>query len=47
MHAEDTISVATGALDEPHDLTLRAHIFVKDKGSYYQISDDEEQIAKE
>ncbi len=38
-HAEDTISFALGALDEPTGLVLEKHIFVKDKGDYYDIAD--------
>ncbi|MCE8007218.1 GFA family protein [Aestuariivita sp.] len=38
--AEDTISIAMGALDAPTGLTLGRHIFVADKGDYYTITDD-------
>ena len=37
---EDTISVAMGSLDEPTGLHLAKHIFVADKGDYYDITDD-------
>ncbi len=33
------IAVAAGSLDEPTGLTLAGHIFVADKGDYYQIAD--------
>ncbi|CUH75534.1 GFA family protein [Tropicibacter naphthalenivorans] len=39
-HAEDTISFALGALDNPTGITLEKHIFTKDKGDYYAITDD-------
>ena len=39
-HDEDTISIALGALDTPTRLRLERHIFVADKGDYYDIADD-------
>lgn len=36
---EDQISVAMGALDAPTGVQLSRHIFVADKGDYYDISD--------
>ena len=38
-HDEDTISFALGAVDGPTGLTLEKHIFVADKGDYYEIAD--------
>ena len=38
-HDEDTISFALGALEKPTGLTLQRHIFVEDKGDYYDIAD--------
>ena len=38
-HDEDTISFALGALDEPTGIRLESHIFVADKGDYYEIAD--------
>jgi len=35
----DIIDVAAGALDNPTGLHLLGHIFVADKGDYYDISD--------
>jgi hypothetical protein len=35
----EEISVALGALDAPTGLTLAEHIFVADKGDYYDIAD--------
>ncbi len=37
---EDTISISMGALAEPTGLKLSKHIFVADKGDYYDISDN-------
>ncbi len=34
-----TISVAAGTLDPPTNLNTAAHIFVADKGDYYEIAD--------
>ena len=38
-HDEDTMSFALGALDQPTGLRLEKHIFVADKGDYYDIAD--------
>ncbi|WP_299348643.1 GFA family protein [uncultured Shimia sp.] len=38
-HAEDTISFALGAIDGPTGMKLEKHIFVSDKGDYYDIAD--------
>ena len=38
-HDEDTISFALGAVDGPTGLNLTKHIFVREKGDYYTISD--------
>jgi len=38
-HDEDTMSFALGALEAPTGLRLEKHIFVKDKGDYYDIAD--------
>ena len=37
---EDQISFALGALDSPTGLKIVKHIFVADKGDYYDIADD-------
>ncbi len=42
---EDTIAISVGSLDEPTGLKLAQHIFVADKGDYYDISDDLPQRA--
>ncbi|WP_324752154.1 GFA family protein [Roseovarius sp. Pro17] len=44
-HDEDTISFALGALDSPTGLRLEKHIFVADKGDYYDIEGDLPQRA--
>ncbi len=36
---KDWIGVAMGAFDKPTDTKLRIHIFVADKGDYYEIAD--------
>lgn len=38
-HDEDTISFSLGAVDGPTGLKLSKHIFVADKGDYYDIAD--------
>ena len=43
---EDTISISMGALSAPTGLKLSKHIFVEDKGDYYDISDDLPQRAQ-
>lgn len=37
--SRDTIAVAMGAFDVPTGTTLARHIFVADKGDYYDIAD--------
>ena len=39
-HDEDTMSFALGSLLAPTGLRLEKHIFVADKGDYYDIADD-------
>ncbi len=38
-HDENTTSFALGAVDGPTGLSLQKHIFVADKGDYYDIAD--------
>ena len=45
-HDEDTISFALGAVDGPTSVTLKKHIFVADKGDYYEIADGLPQSAQ-
>lgn len=35
----DRVSICMGCLDEPTGLKLAGHIFVREKGDYYEISD--------
>ena len=37
---EDTISISMGAIDPPTGTRLARHIFVADKGDYYDIDGD-------
>ena len=39
-HDETTTSFALGAIEGPTGLRLEKHIFVADKGDYYDIADD-------
>ena len=43
----DRIATAFGALDNPTGLKLREHIFVANKGDYYEIADGLPQLEKE
>lgn len=38
-NTEDGMSFSLGAIDEPTGLKLQKHIFVADKGDYYEIAD--------
>ena len=46
MNEEDGIGIAVGALDGETGMTTGRHIFVKDKGDYYDIADDAPQIER-
>lgn len=46
MHGEGSTSIAGGALEGETGLTTAKHIFVKDKGDYYEIEHGPEQIQK-
>ncbi len=37
MPSEGKISIAGGSVETPTDITIKEHIFVADKGDYYQI----------
>ena len=39
MNDEDGIGIAAGCLDNPTGFSLAKHIFVADKGDYYDIAD--------
>ncbi|HHI81995.1 MAG TPA: GFA family protein [Rhizobiales bacterium] len=44
LNGEDGIAIAAGCLDLPTRLHTGKHIFVKDKGDYYEIADKAPQI---
>ncbi len=44
MNDEAGIGIAAGCLDAPTGFHTAKHIFVKDKGDYYEIADDAPQI---
>lgn len=46
MNDEDGIGIAAGCLEAPTGLETGKHIFVKDKGDYYEIADNAPQIDK-
>jgi len=46
MPSDDTIAVCLGALDGETGLSVEKHIFVKDKGDYYELTDDLPKIQK-
>ena len=46
MNEEDGVGIAAGCLDLPTNLKVSQHIFVKDKGDYYDIADGALQIEK-
>jgi hypothetical protein len=46
LDGEYTTSVATGTLDGPTGIKTEQHIFVADKGDYYDIEDGVEQVAQ-
>jgi hypothetical protein len=46
MNDEDGIGIAAGCLDGPTGTQVGKHIFVKDKGDYYEIDDGAPQIER-
>lgn len=42
---EDYTSILAASVDEPSGLRMAKHIFVEDKGDYYEITDDLPQFA--
>ena len=46
MDGEGRIAIGAGTLDRPTHLHTEKHIFVKDKGDYYDIPDRETQIDR-
>jgi len=46
MNDEDGVGIAAGCLDDASNLHVAKHIFVADKGDYYDITDDVEKLDK-
>lgn len=46
LDKEDTTYIATGTMDGSMGLKTELHIFVADKGDYYDIEDGVEQVAQ-
>ena len=46
MNGEDGIGIAAGCLEDTSALRVGKHIFVADKGDYYQMPDDAEVFQK-
>lgn len=46
LNGADEISVLAGAFDSPSGLSGEVHIFVADKGDYYEIADGLPQFAR-
>lgn len=46
LNDEEGGAIAAGCLDEPTNTKLDKHIFVKDKGDYYDIEEDLTKIEK-
>lgn len=44
MNDEEGIGIGAGCLEGPTGLKISQHIFVKDKGDYYDINDDAPQL---
>lgn len=40
QNGADTVSILAGAFDDPTELRGQGHIFVEQKGDYYDIDDD-------
>ncbi len=41
----DWIGVAMGAFEPPTDTTIKVHVFVADKGDYYELADGDQSTA--
>lgn len=46
-HGAERTSVAPGAVDAPTGLSLAGHIYVADKGDYYDLNDGLPQVARD
>lgn len=38
-HSFDTVSILAGSIDAPQGLAVKGHIYVAQKGDYYEITD--------
>ncbi|MGI9450149.1 MAG: GFA family protein [Geminicoccaceae bacterium] len=45
-HDADYIAIAAGSIERPTGLSIKAHIFVEDKGDYYDLDDALPQFPK-
>jgi hypothetical protein len=45
-HDADYIAIAAGSIEQPTGLSIKAHIFVADKGDYYDFDDGLPQFPK-
>lgn len=39
-HSFDTVSILAGSIDDTRGLAVKGHIYVSEKGDYYEINDD-------
>lgn len=46
MNGEESVGIGAGCLETPTGLEIEKHIFVADKGDYYEITDGKPQIDK-
>lgn len=46
MAGEGKTSIGAGCIEAPTGIKVKAHIYTKDKGDYYEIEPGPEQIAK-
>lgn len=46
MNGKAEVGIAAGCLESPTGMAIDRHIFVADKGDYYEITDDVPQIEK-
>jgi hypothetical protein len=46
MNGEAGVAIAAGCLDQTAGLRVGKHIFVADKGDYYEIPDDAPKFLK-
>ncbi|WP_166418830.1 GFA family protein [Cochlodiniinecator piscidefendens] len=46
LNSEDGLGIAAGCISSPTEFQVAKHIFVKDKGDYYEIADGAPQIDR-